>query len=61
MLHPSRESILMMYSSDGEYEDWADARRLCATLWPGEPTDSMWAQDDEGKDVEAKDLSDQVN
>ncbi|CDM29253.1 hypothetical protein PROQFM164_S01g003065 [Penicillium roqueforti FM164] len=41
--------------------DWADARRLCATLWPGEPTDSMWAQDDEGKDVEAKDLSDQVN
>ncbi|KAJ5804236.1 uncharacterized protein N7518_000539 [Penicillium psychrosexuale] len=48
-------------SSDGEYEDWADARRLCATLWPGEPTDSMWAQGDEGKDVEAKDLSDQVN
>ncbi|CAI7649616.1 unnamed protein product [Penicillium palitans] len=47
--------------SDGGYEDWADARDLCATLWPEEPTDAMWEQGDEGNDEEAKDESDQVN
>ncbi|KAF7519554.1 hypothetical protein PCG10_009960 [Penicillium crustosum] len=46
--------------SDGGYEDWADARDLCATLWPGEPIDAMWAQGDEEND-EAKDESDQAN
>lgn len=57
----SSESILMIYSSDGDSEDWADARDLCATLWPGEPTDAMWTQRDEGNDEEAEDESDQVN
>ncbi|CAI7571440.1 unnamed protein product [Penicillium discolor] len=47
--------------SDGGYEDWADARDLCATLWPGEPTDTMWEQGDEENEEEAKDESDQVN
>ncbi|KAJ5951831.1 uncharacterized protein N7479_010244 [Penicillium vulpinum] len=44
--------------SDGGYEDWADARDLCATLWPGEPTDGLWVKNDEGDDIEAKDESD---
>ncbi|KAJ5969797.1 hypothetical protein N7501_006045 [Penicillium viridicatum] len=47
--------------SDGGYENWADARDLCATLWPGEPTDAMWTQGDEENDEEAEDESDQVN
>jgi hypothetical protein len=42
--------ILMMYRSDGGYEDWDEARDLCATLWPNEPTDGLWAQRDEKTD-----------
>lgn len=53
--------MLIIYSSDGGYEDWADARDLCATLWPEEPTDAMWERGDEENDEEAKDESDQVN
>jgi hypothetical protein len=47
MLHvTSAEFVLMVYSSDGDYEDWADARDLCATLWPDEPTDALWERGD---------------
>ena len=50
----------MMYSSDGSYEDWADARGLYATLWPGEPTDALWPHDNGEHDVEAKDERNQA-
>ncbi|KAJ5355827.1 hypothetical protein N7517_010436 [Penicillium concentricum] len=36
--------------SDGDHEDWDEARDLCATLWPGEPTDGLWAQHDDEND-----------
>jgi hypothetical protein len=51
----------MTYSSDGGYEDWADARDLCATLWPEEPIDALWAQGDEGNNAEAEGERGQVN
>lgn len=50
----------MMYSSDGGYEDGADARDLCSTLWPGESTDRMWAQGNEENGAETEDQSEQV-
>ncbi|KAJ5177528.1 uncharacterized protein N7500_000227 [Penicillium coprophilum] len=39
--------------SDGGYEDWDEARDLCATLWPEEPTEGLWAQHDEENGVAA--------
>ncbi|KAJ6184979.1 hypothetical protein N7519_006280 [Penicillium mononematosum] len=47
--------------SDGGYEDWADARDLCATLWPEEPIDALWAHGDEGNNMEAEGERDQLN
>ncbi|CAI7611840.1 unnamed protein product [Penicillium glandicola] len=47
--------------SDGGYEDWADARDLCATLWPNDPTDGMWVHGDEEDNVGAEDERCQVN